>query len=113
MWHWLELEEQVGRYWHRLIAHQAAGSYPVYPAARVTLASIHSSLCIFFRGLGGDPGIPLTTGMPRTAHHRLNWKQKLARDHEKLPLAALTIERILLPDSISLYPQHSLNRQLY
>lgn len=113
MWHWLELEEQVGRYWHRLIAHQAAGSYSVYPAARVTLVSIHSSLCIFFRSLGGDPGIPLTTGMPRTAHHRLNWKQKLGHDHERLPLAALTVERILLPDSISLYPQQSLNRQLY
>ncbi|MDT8363928.1 MAG: VWA domain-containing protein [Nitrosomonas sp.] len=55
----------------------------------------------------------LTAGMPRTTHHRLNWKQKLGYDHEKLPLATLTAERILLPDSICLYPQQSLNRQLY
>lgn len=112
MWHWLELEEQIGRYWHHLTA-QTAGSYPVHPAARVTLASIHHSLCIFFRGLGGEHGMPLTAGTLRAAYHRLSWRHKLSHDHEKLPLAALTAERILLPDSISLYPQQSLNRQLY
>jgi len=112
MWHWLELEEQIGRYWHHLTA-QTAGSYPVHPAARVTLASIHPSLCIFFRGLGGESGMLLTAGTQRAAYHRLSWRQKLGHDHEKLPLAALTAERILLPDSISLYPQQSLNRQLY
>jgi len=112
MWQWLELEEQVGRYWHHLTT-QTAGSYPVHPAARVTLASIHPSLSVFFRGLGGDLGMSLTAGTLRVAHHRLSWRQRLGHDHEKLPLAALTAERILLPDSISLYSRQSLNRQLY
>lgn len=112
MWQWLELEEQIGRYWHRLTG-QVASSYPEYPAAAIKLEFIHTSLSIFFRGLGGDHGLPLTAGMPQVTNHRLNWKQRLGRDQEKLPLATLNSERLLLPATISFFPQKSLNRQLY
>jgi nitric oxide reductase activation protein len=51
MWEFLELEEQIGRYWHRLVG--KAESYAYYPDAAVTLDSVRSSLSVFFRGRGG------------------------------------------------------------
>ena len=113
MWKWLEPEEQVGRYWHQLTGRGGVCSYPEYPAEAVTLESVHTSLRTFFHGLGGDHGLPLTAGMPKAAHHRMSWKQRLNRDIEKLPLATFDPERLLLPATISFFPRKSLNRQLY
>jgi len=112
MWHWLELEEQIGRLWHRLIG-QTENSYPHYPAATVTLDSVHAALRTFFHGMGGDHGLLLTATLPQTTRHRLRWKQRLGHHQEKLPQAELGPERLLLPVEISLFPEVSLNRQLY
>jgi len=112
MWQWLELEEQIGRLWHQLVG-QTENSYPHYPSAAVTLESVHAALRTFFRGMGGDHGLLLTATMPQTTRHRLNWKQRLGHHQEKLPLATLGPERLLLPATLSLFPEASLNRQLY
>ncbi len=112
MWQWLELEEQIGRFWHRLVG-QVESSYPEYPSAAVSLESIHTSLCTFFHGMGGHHGLPLVAGMPQTTPHRRNLKQRLGGDVEKLPLAMLDRERLMLPASISHFPETSLNRQCY
>ena len=53
----LELEETVGRFWHRLIG--AAESYPHHPEAAVSLEPLRHRLAVFFRGLGGQQGIRL------------------------------------------------------
>jgi nitric oxide reductase NorD protein len=47
----LELEEQVGHFWHRLAGRPA--SYPRCPEAAVELAPLRASLGVFFRALGG------------------------------------------------------------
>lgn len=112
MWQWLELEEQIGRLWHRLVG-QSESSYPHYPSAAVSLESIHAALRTFFHGMGGDHGLLLSATMPQTARHRLSWKQRLGHHQEKLPLAVLRPERLHLPDKIGLFPEASLNRQLY
>lgn len=112
MWQWLELEEQIGRLWHRLIG-QTENGYPHYPAATVTLESVHAALRTFFHGMGGDHGLLLTATLPQTTRHRLRWKQRLGHHQEKLPQAELGPERLLLPVEISLFPEVSLNRQLY
>lgn len=112
MWQWLELEEQIGRLWHRLIG-RAENSYPHYPPTAVTLESIHAALRVFFHGMGGDHGLLLIATTPQTARHRLSWKQRLGHHQEKLPLATLNAERLLLPATISLFPESSLNQQLY
>lgn len=112
MWQWLELEEQIGRLWHRLID-QTEHSYPHHPAATVTLESVHAVLRTFFHGMGGDHGLLLTATLPQTTRHRLRWKQRLGHHQEKLPQAELGPERLLLPVEISLFPEVSLNRQLY
>lgn len=112
MWRWLELEEQAGRYWHQLTG-KIADSYPEFPAAAVTLESTHTALSVFFRGLGGSSTLPLISGLLQTSHHRLSWVQRLKYDQQKLPLATLNSERLLLPATISFFPQKSLNQQLF
>lgn len=112
MWQWLELEEQIGRFWHRL-AGQIENSYADYPLAAVSLESVHTSLCAFFHGMGGSRGLPLVAGMPQTTHHRRKLKQRLGGDMERLPLAMLDRERLMLPATISLFPEVALNRQCY
>ncbi|WP_300086943.1 VWA domain-containing protein [uncultured Nitrosomonas sp.] len=112
MWQWLELEEQIGRLWHRL-AGQAESSYPEYPSAAVSLESIHTALCAFFHGMGGHHGLPLVAGMSQASHHRRNLKQRLGGDTEKLPLAMLDQERLMLPATLCFFPETSLNRQCY
>jgi nitric oxide reductase NorD protein len=86
MWEFWELEEQVGRYWHRLVGE--ADSYPYHREAEVTLDSVRPALSVFFRGLGGTPGLTLAAGMPQSSDHRLRLRQRLGFDQESLPQAA-------------------------
>ena len=111
MWEFWELEEQVGRYWHRLVGQ--VDSYPYHQDAVVTLDSIRAALSVFFRGLGGPPGLTLAAGMPQSSGHRLGLRQRLGLDQECLPQAARNSERLLLPASIACFPSVNLNRRLY
>ncbi|SER79622.1 nitric oxide reductase NorD protein [Nitrosomonas sp. Nm51] len=110
-WDFLELEEQIGRYWHRLVGN--AHSYPVYTDAAVTFDSVRTPLGVFFRGLGGAPGIALTTGIRQSPGHRLKLKQRLGIEKELFPLTEGDSERILLPATIAYFPSRDLNRRLY
>jgi nitric oxide reductase NorD protein len=111
MWEFLELEEQIGRYWHRLVG--KAESYSYYPDAAVTLDSVRSSLSVFFRGLGGAPGIALTAVIPQSSGHRLSLRQRLGMEQESMPSIECNIERMLLPATIAYFPSITLNRRLY
>lgn len=111
MWEFLEPEEQIGRYWHRLVGQKA--SYPYYREAAVTLASIHTPLSVFFRGLGGMPGLELAAGISQPSRHRLSLRQRLGSDQEWLSQAKCNPERLLLPASLACFPSVSLNRCLY
>ena len=111
MWEFWELEEQVGRYWHRLVGE--ADSYPYHQEAVVTLDSVRAALSVFFRGLGGTPGLTLAAGMPQSSGHRLGLRQRLGLDQECLAQAARNSERLLLPASIACFPSTALNRRLY
>ena len=102
MWEFLELEEQIGRYWHRLVG--KVESYAYYPDAAVTLDSVRSSLSVFFRGLGGAPGIALTAVTPQSSGHRLSLKQRLGMEQESMPSIECNVERMLLPATIACFP---------
>jgi nitric oxide reductase NorD protein len=111
MWAFLELEEQIGRCWHRLFSQSA--SYPYYPEAAVTLDSVRTALSVFFRGMGGAPGLALAPGMPQSSGHRLRLRQRLGFEHEVLPVTKCNSERVLLPATIAYFPSAVLNRRLY
>ncbi len=54
-----EPEEMVGKRWHMLVHGQS--SYPHHTDAAVHLADIKEMISIFFRALGGDPGIDVSS----------------------------------------------------
>jgi nitric oxide reductase NorD protein len=107
----LELEETVGRYWHRLVGQTA--SWPHHHEAAVTLAEVAPILAVCFRGFGGEGGVRLVPGRGREAGHRLNWRQRVGLGEERLVQPVRTPDSVLLPPEVALYPDPALNRDLY
>lgn len=107
----LELEEQVGKRWHRLVG--GARSWPRFPEAAVTLESLKGPLAVFFRGLGGDAGVVLAGGQDETSGHRLSWRQRLGSDAERLERPHRDGQALTLPPCLDLLPSVELNRSLY
>lgn len=107
----LELEETVGRFWHRLVGQ--AASWPHYPEAAVTLAEMAPVLAVCFRGFGGERGVRLAPARGREAGHRLGWRQRMGLDEERLMQPLRTADSVQLPAEIALYPDAALNRDLY
>jgi len=108
---WLEVEETAGRLWHRWAS--AAGSWPGFPAAAARFAELEGTLGVFFRALGGDPGVQVAAHAESASAHRLTLRQRLGADHERLALACLDEEALLLPAQLAFFPEPALNRQHY
>ncbi|PXW88234.1 nitric oxide reductase NorD protein [Nitrosomonas sp. Nm84] len=111
---WLELtelEEQTGRLWHQMIG--KSPSYRHYPEAAVSLNSVRTALGIFFRGLGGAPGVAIIAGTPQASAHRLTLRQRLGLMQESLDPIECNTERMLLPEALDYFPESDLNRQHY
>ncbi|MFA6966271.1 VWA domain-containing protein [Bosea sp. (in: a-proteobacteria)] len=107
----LELEETVGRFWHRLVGDTA--SFPHHPQAAVTLAELGPSLAVCFRGFGGERGVRLVPARGRAAAHRLNLRQRVGLGEERLAQPVRTQDSLQLPAEIALFPEPDLNRDLY
>jgi nitric oxide reductase NorD protein len=107
----LEYEEKVGRLWHRLIGEPA--SWPSFPAAGIELEGCKNALAVFFRGVGGGPGLELAAAGGRRFGHRLGLWQRLGMAEERLARAERTDELVLLPGKLDLFPEPRLNRDLY
>lgn len=110
----VEFEEQIGRIWHRLIGTgSVTAGYHHYPDAAVSLEDIRVALGVFFRGLGGSPGIAITTGTQRASGHRLKLRQRLGLMAELVSPIECNHERMLLPEILGYFPDKELNRQHY
>ncbi len=107
----LEYEEKVGRFWHRLVGE--AASSPRFEDAAVSFDEIEGSLPVFFRAIGGDAGLELVASTARDSGHRLTWRQRIGMERERLDRAERHETRILLPERIASFPERDLNRQLY
>lgn len=107
-----ELEETVGRYWHRWIGD--AGSYPHYPQAAVPLEELRARLGVFYRGLGGAGGVQIAGGGPVASRHRLRLRQRLGfGDAECVQRPTFDGETLLLPERLDCFPERAHNVQLY
>ncbi|HHV70132.1 MAG TPA: protein norD, partial [Ochrobactrum intermedium] len=107
----LELEETVGRAWHRLIG--KTGSWPHYPEQAVQLGDIRQKLAICFRGFGGDVAVQIAPARARTSGHRLGLRQRMALGEEKLSQPLRDEATLMLPPEIALFPDRTLNYDLY
>lgn len=104
------MEEWVGQLWHKWITRAAGGQHP---AAAVSLASMEKRLAVFFRALGGDPGRRLGPATEERHGARRAWLARLAGSGERLPLARRDPATLRLPAQIDVFPEATLNRDLY
>jgi nitric oxide reductase NorD protein len=104
------MEEYVGELWHRLITRAALKRYP---EAAVELDAIAKTAAVYFRALGGDPGLSVSAS-PATRHSaRRRLLEKVAGTNQKFEYSWRDDEVLRLPSRIDLFPQQSLNRDLY
>ncbi|WP_230368637.1 hypothetical protein [Paludibacterium denitrificans] len=104
------MEDIVGGWWDKLVRRAA---YRGYPKAAVTLESIAGQAPLFFRAMGGEGRLVLrsTVGTEHGARRRLI--ERLAGTGTRVELAWSDNQAFYLPDKLDLYPDASLNRQLY
>lgn len=110
----VEFEEQIGRFWHRLVGTgNVTKSYHCYHDAAVSLQEVRTALGVFFRGLGGSPGITISTGTQQASGHRLKFRQRLGSMNELISPIECTEERMLLPEILGYFSDKTLNQQHY
>lgn len=104
------MEEWVGKLWHNLITNSASREYP---QARVHLEEMRKTLGILLRALGHDAGLQIrqSTAVASTAPRSL--LQRIAGSGLKTRAAWRETDALCLPDSIALFPEQALNRELY
>ncbi|TYO67700.1 VWA domain-containing protein [Bradyrhizobium hipponense] len=107
----LELEETVGRAWHRLIGGTA--SYPVHAEHAVSLAQVRGRIAVMFRALGGESGVQIASAGLRRSGHRLGWRQRIGLGDERLDQPGRDAATIFLPDRIAIFDDRALNGSLY
>jgi nitric oxide reductase NorD protein len=104
------MEEYVGELWDRLITGAAEKRHA---AVTVKLDDIAKSAAIFFRALGGDPGLGISAA-PAVRHGaRRRLLQRVAGSGEKVELSWRDGEVLRLPSQIDLFAEQALNRDLY
>jgi nitric oxide reductase NorD protein len=111
MFEFLEMEETVGKAWHRLVG--GAATYPRHPDQAVALAEIVGRLAVMFRGCGGEAGVQIAGTAARKFQHRLGWRQRIGLGEERLEQPGRDGATLFLPERISLFPNAELNRTLY
>ncbi|MBP1844206.1 nitric oxide reductase NorD protein [Rhizobium petrolearium] len=107
----LELEETVGKAWHRLVGQTR--STPRYPEHAVALDEIKPMLASCFRGFGGDHAVQLVAAHQRTSKHRLKLRQLVGLGEERLARSGRDFARAMLPEVIDFFPDRTLNRELF
>ncbi|MEK8089699.1 nitric oxide reductase activation protein NorD [Thermithiobacillus plumbiphilus] len=104
------MEEQVGALWHRLVTGWARQDHP---AAAVSLEELRKTLGVLFRALGGDGGLSVEAASATRHGARRGLRSRLAGSDEKAELAWRDAETLRLPARIALFPERTLNRDLY
>ncbi|MEK9281996.1 MULTISPECIES: VWA domain-containing protein [unclassified Bradyrhizobium] len=107
----LELEETVGRAWHRLVGGTA--SYPVHAEHALSLSEVRPRIAVMFRALGGEAGVQIASAGARRAGHRLGWRQRIGLGDERLDQPGRDAATVFLPDRIAIFADRALNAALY
>ncbi|GAB1426136.1 VWA domain-containing protein [Thauera terpenica] len=104
------MEEAVGKLWHRLITRAAGGHFP---EAVVKLKEIERMTGVFFRALGGDPGLRVAAATADVHGARRSLLSRIAGSDERTPRARMDAITLRLPVQLDALPERALNRDLY
>ena len=104
------MEEWIGSLWDRWITRAATRTYP---AAAVNLPEMTKTLGVVFRALGGDAGLQVQAAVADRHHARRRWLERVAGSGLKTAAASVDGHSLRLPAQIALFPDKSLNRELY
>src|SRR3990167_5191220 len=110
------MEEWVGAKWHQFITGKARSDFP---DAAVRLNEQSRALGIWFRALGGDPGLRLIEARPRAyfagqkSASQSARLRKLAGTHTRFALAGRAVDTLYLPPELAVFPDAESNRLLY
>lgn len=104
------MEEAVGKIWHRLVTRAAIGNHP---QAVVKLKDIERTAGVFFRALGGDPGLRVAAATNDEHGARRSLLARLAGAGDRAARARMDPSTLRLPPEIDAFPEKSLNRDLY
>ncbi|MBB3593753.1 nitric oxide reductase NorD protein [Rhizobium sp. BK529] len=111
MLEFLELEETVGRAWHRLVGNTS--SWPRHHDAAVHLAELRPQLAVCFRAFGGGATLQIQRARQKTSMHRLRLRQVIGLGEERSDHPSWDGTAIHLPAAVDLFDERSLNRDLY
>ena len=104
------MEEWVGKVWHKLVTRSVNHDYP---EARVDLDEMRKTLGIVLRALSGDAGLQIRQSTDVASNAPRNLMQRIAGIGLKTQAAWRDADSLNLPDSIALFPQRELNREMY
>ena len=104
------MEEAVGIRWHRLITRLAGNGFP---EAQVRLEDEGPRLAMVFRALSGDPGLSIKSSTERSINTWRPLSQRLAGTGRRHALAWRETEALRVPESLAVFPEKQLNRDLY
>ena len=104
------MEEIVGKYWHLFVSRAAERRYP---EAAVRLKAVERTAGVFFRALGGDPGLRVAAATVDQHGARRSLLARIAGVGDKVAHAHMDPATLRLPPEIDLFPEASLNRDLY
>lgn len=104
------MEEIVGKYWHLFVSRAAERRYP---EAAVKLKTVERTAGVFFRALGGDPGLRVSAATVDEHGARRSLLARIAGVGDKVAHARMDPATLRLPPEIDLFPEPSLNRDLY
>ncbi|MDO6966883.1 nitric oxide reductase activation protein NorD [Rhizobium alvei] len=111
MFEFLELEETVGKLWHRLVGRTA--SLPSHPEHGVAFEEVKPYLPVCFRGFGGEPVAQVGPAHVKVTRHRLRLRQLVGLGEERTAWASRDDGSVLLPPGIDLFADRALNHDLY
>lgn len=104
------MEEVVGKLWHRFITRAAGGHYP---QAAVKLKEVERTAGVFFRALGGDPGLRVAAATADAHGARRSLLSRIAGSDERIARARMDVATLRLPPALDVFPERGLNRDLY
>jgi nitric oxide reductase NorD protein len=104
------MEELVGRWWHQAISHLARNDHV---EAEVHLKDMQKAIGLFFRAAGGSPTLRFTSASAQSVGGQRHWLQKIAGNSRRANTAQLEPDVLALPDSLAVFHETQLNRDLY